>query len=99
MNRRGFLRFLAGAIATATLDPDLQLFVPGKRLISIPRVVSPTLDEINKITLKYIYLPVADVVFVRSPLYTISHDGIRRYVGGSNDGEPVGELISHRWEA
>jgi len=34
MNRRGFIGALLGA---ATLDPERALWVPGKRLISIPR--------------------------------------------------------------
>ena len=38
-SRRGFLGFLASAVATATLDPERLLWVPGQKLISIP---SPT---------------------------------------------------------
>lgn len=36
MNRRGFFGLLAGAIAGATLDPERLLWVPGRKLISIP---------------------------------------------------------------
>lgn len=36
MNRRGFLGALAAIAATATLDPERLLWVPGKKLISIP---------------------------------------------------------------
>ena len=45
MNRRGFLAALAGAAAYA-LDPERALWVPGKKLISIPapRVVLPGLS-------------------------------------------------------
>jgi hypothetical protein len=36
MNRRGFFGALAAIAATATLDPERLLWVPGKKLISIP---------------------------------------------------------------
>jgi hypothetical protein len=37
MNRRFFLRGLMGGAAALALDPEKLLFVPGKKLISIPR--------------------------------------------------------------
>jgi hypothetical protein len=37
MNRRGFLAMLAGAV----LDPERLLWVPGKKLISIPAESAP----------------------------------------------------------
>ncbi len=37
MNRRGFLGMWGAAIAGATLDPEELLWVPGKKLISIPK--------------------------------------------------------------
>lgn len=36
-SRRGFLSFLGAAAATAVLDPERLLWVPGKKLISIPQ--------------------------------------------------------------
>lgn len=36
MNRRGFFGSLAAIAATAVLDPERLLWVPGKKLISIP---------------------------------------------------------------
>ena len=36
MNRRGFFGLLGGAVAALTLDPEKALWVPGKKLISIP---------------------------------------------------------------
>jgi hypothetical protein len=36
MERRGFLTTLAAFAATAVIDPDRLLWVPGKKLISIP---------------------------------------------------------------
>ncbi len=40
MNRRGFLSLLAGA-AAFTLDPERALWVPGRKLISIPATLCP----------------------------------------------------------
>lgn len=37
MNRRFFLSALAASVAGAQFDPELALFVPGKKLISIPK--------------------------------------------------------------
>ena len=37
MNRRGFLTALAAIAATAVVDPERALWIPGKKLISIPR--------------------------------------------------------------
>lgn len=37
MNRRGFLGAIAAALGGAVLDPDKLLWVPGAKLISIPR--------------------------------------------------------------
>ncbi len=36
MERRGFFGVIAGFAATAVLDPERDLWVPGKKLISIP---------------------------------------------------------------
>lgn len=36
LNRRGFLGALGAAIAGATLDPERALWVPGRKLISVP---------------------------------------------------------------
>ncbi len=35
-SRRGFLSLLGGAAAALVLDPERALWVPGKKLISIP---------------------------------------------------------------
>jgi hypothetical protein len=37
MNRRGFLGSLAGFAAALTLEPEKALWVPGQKLISIPK--------------------------------------------------------------
>lgn len=47
LNRRGFLGLLAGAAAGATLDPERLLWVPGKKLISIPKPKQPLLTLIE----------------------------------------------------
>ncbi len=38
-SRRGFLTMLAAAVGAATLDPEKLLWVPGRKLISIPKPV------------------------------------------------------------
>lgn len=38
MNRRGFLGALAAALV---LDPERALWVPGKKVVSIPSVITP----------------------------------------------------------
>lgn len=38
-SRRGFFSLLGGAAAALTLDPERALWVPGKKLISIPRMI------------------------------------------------------------
>ena len=40
MNRRGFLGSIAGFAAACTLDPELALWKPGAKLISVPKIVS-----------------------------------------------------------
>lgn len=35
-SRRGFLSFLGAAVASATLDPERLLWVPGSKVYSIP---------------------------------------------------------------
>ena len=45
MNRCGFLGLFGGAVAALTLDPEKELWVPGKKLISIPalpRIFDPS---------------------------------------------------------
>ncbi len=37
MNRRGFLGVLAAAVAGTAFDPERALWVPGRKLISIPK--------------------------------------------------------------
>lgn len=40
MNRRGFLSLLGAGAAALALDPERALWVPGKKLISIPKVTA-----------------------------------------------------------
>lgn len=50
MNRRGFLSLLGGLASGAVLDPERLLWVPGARLISVPKPtadVSSTLREME----------------------------------------------------
>ncbi len=39
--RRSFLTSIATVLATATLDPEKLLWIPGQRHISIPAMVKP----------------------------------------------------------
>jgi len=41
MNRRGFLGLVSAIAAGAMLDPERLLWVPGRKLISIPRPIPP----------------------------------------------------------
>ncbi len=38
MNRRGFLGLISAAVAAYTLDPELALWVPGKKSIFLPPI-------------------------------------------------------------
>lgn len=46
MNRRGFLSALLGTASALALDPERALFVPGKKLISIPKF-TPALLQVS----------------------------------------------------
>ncbi len=45
MNRRNFFGVMGGAVAALTLDPERALWVPGKKLISIPNPQRKTLAD------------------------------------------------------
>jgi hypothetical protein len=55
LNRRGFLGLVGGAVATSVLDPERALWMPGAKLISIPRAlfVGPQYRS-GLITLEYL---------------------------------------------
>ena len=42
LNRRGFFTALAGGLAAAAFDPERLLWIPGRKLISIPAVAWET---------------------------------------------------------
>lgn len=66
MNRRGFLRGLIAAGAAAiSVDPDRLLWVPGKRLISIPKPMPPPVPR-NRI---------GDTIKVRLPMRYVGRCG------------------------
>lgn len=50
MQRRGFLSALAAAIAAPLIDPERLLWVPGKKLISIPSLIREPQITSNWIT-------------------------------------------------
>ena len=68
MKRRNFLSMLAAAFVA---DPERLLWRPGAKLISIPpaKVHTPSLDEINAITLQYLRpRALIDNFFVNDPV-------------------------------
>jgi hypothetical protein len=52
MHRRNFLSLFGVTAATIAADPEALLWVPGKKLISVPSVIAPTdymtLDEFRE---------------------------------------------------
>jgi hypothetical protein len=70
MNRRGFLGLLAGVAAGAVLDPEKLLWVPGRKLISIPppAVYSPQVSwYIDELILKGLAEPLDSGHWVINP--------------------------------
>lgn len=51
MRRRGFLGLIGAALAGAVMDPDRALWVPRKRLISIPK---PTVTSPEGMSIRHI---------------------------------------------
>jgi hypothetical protein len=69
MNRRGFLQMLGLASAALTLDPEKLLWVPGQKAIFLPTaIVTPDLDAINQLTMKYITPGLVDAMWQRDTL-------------------------------
>ncbi len=60
LNRRGFLGAIAGAIAGATLDPEKLLWVPRKKLISIPKPGAPLLVKAYSVWREASWNPLRD---------------------------------------
>jgi hypothetical protein len=46
MNRRQFLRATAAAVGAITLDPELALWVPGRKTIFIPNPAPPKIIQV-----------------------------------------------------
>ena len=63
LNRRGFIGSLGAALAGATMDPERAVWVPGRKLISIPK---PTLvtSEWNTIGLRLNQFSIGDIVAI-----------------------------------
>ncbi len=66
MNRRGFLGALLGTAAGLALDPEKLLWVPGKKLISIPKPVVTTLGTYR--------IKIGDTILIRKPLRFLVKD-------------------------
>lgn len=58
MNRRNFLTSMAAAIGGMTLDPEKLLWVPGRKLISIPKIRVAEIDGMRvRFTRQYFSRP------------------------------------------
>lgn len=64
IGRRGFLGAIAAAVAGAQLDPERLLWVPGKKLISVPRFTAPAGFRIG------------DTIMIRKPTLFIVRQGL-----------------------
>ena len=72
-------------MAGAAIDPEKLLWEPGRKVISIPSICSPTLDEINVVTQRYLRESprLIDNIFKQDPLMYFL-DKKRIYVSGGN---------------
>ena len=70
MNRRGFIGSIAGFVAACTLDPELALWKPGAKLISVPKPVGVSLlsiaewegIEMQRLLQERYFLPAAQAI-------------------------------------
>lgn len=82
MNRRGFLSLFGAVAAAAALDPERLLWVPGAKVISIPkpRVITFEPGDIITITGRYVVNPRTRKVTDKLQLFVVcSHhqgDGV-----------------------
>ncbi len=78
MNRRLFLASLIGSASAAIIDPDRLLWVPGRKLISIPKpLVIPAnllnVGDVITISGRFIFNPITrEMTAVLQP-FRISH--------------------------
>lgn len=95
MNRRGFLGALGLGASAFAMDPEALLWVPGKKTISIPKSVSQfafeippgALDEINRLTNRYIVPGLIDDIF-KSNVWLSNSTGFS-FGGGITIQEPL----------
>lgn len=103
MNRRGFLGSLAAAAAALTLDPEMLLWKPGAKTIFIPSPsldMALTLEEINRITMKYFVPEIRRQVF-EVPEFWLRPNGVimaNNRVFGSDYSETHRENRSLSWD-
>lgn len=76
-SRRGFLGFFGAAVASATLDPERLLWVPGAKVYSIPVPRIATDAKTMNAQMEYIRPQLVDLWLHRSVLWE------RIAVGGS----------------
>ncbi len=86
-SRRGFLSFLGAAVATATLDPERLLWVPGAKVYSIPAptVIEPTSLEMIAAQLEVVRPHIEEMFFRSSAFWRrIQERGPVSISGGSS---------------
>lgn len=76
-SRRTFLRMLLATPLAATVDYEQLLWHP-RAMITVPAIVSPTIAEINAVTMQKIYPGVIDNFFANDPLLAYLQDHERR---------------------
>lgn len=82
MNRRGFLGFLGAAVVGAALDPEKLLWVPGRKLISIPP--APKVDAFS-------LLEIGDIIEIEGR-YAVN-PVTRQIAINPVDGSPIRQLF------
>jgi len=80
IDRRGFLRLFGAAAATAVLDPERLLWVPGQKTIFLPSIVPhdglteefftrASMAEFDAILKQHYHAYVSDLMMAPSELY------------------------------
>jgi len=83
MERRGFLKTLFGGATVMALDPERLLWVPGKKLISVPAVIPSALAGNHFLTTQQITFEMLKIfnkhlTFVTSQQYSRNFDRFRQ---------------------
>lgn len=74
MNRRGFLGAMLGAVAGATLDPERLLWVPGRKVYSVPKLRDVNFEMIAELYVKPAMLNLAEEIDLQVLAYARRHE-------------------------